>query len=68
MGGEVIDVYIYIDKERERESAVERIEQSKVGSRKKVFVKDSFSKRTKNVVFILYLFRFLDYQINYYEV
>ena len=38
----------------------------KKGSRKKVFVKGSMSKRKKNVVF--YLFLFLDYQTNYYEV
>ena len=55
-------MYVY------REGVGERIEQSRVGSRKKVFVKDSMSKRTKNVVFILYLLHFLDYQINYYEV
>ena len=39
-----IHMYIYIERERGRE----RIEYS----RKKFFVKDSMSKRTKNVVFI----------------
>ena len=35
-------------------------------SRKKVFAKDSMSKHKKMSYF--YLFGFLDYQMNYYEV
>ena len=63
MGGEVIDIYIYRERERGRETAREsereserenRVEQSRVGSRKKDFVKDSMLKRTKNVVFIYF--------------
>ena len=46
MGEEVID----IDRERERE----RVRENRVGSRKKVFVKDRMLKRTKNVVFIYF--------------
>ena len=59
---ELIYIYIY----RERERAGERIEQSRVGSMKKVFVKNSMSKRTKSVVFI-YFASFI-IKKNYYEV
>ena len=57
MGGEVFDIYILTESERERERESERenrVEQSRVGSRKNVFVKDSMLKRTENVAFIYF--------------
>ena len=52
-----IYIYIYIERERERENRVEQEES---------FRKRQYVETYKKCRF--YLFRFLDYQINYYEV
>ena len=65
MGGEVIDIYSERERERAREKAREnRVEQSR--KQKKSFRKRQYVKTNKKCRF--YLFHFLDFQINYYEV